>query len=88
MSTKPNAFTENVVREMAQHVERPIIMPLSNPSRLHEAQPQDISDWTGGRALIATGSPFPPVERNGEKYEIGRLLRSGVSIRYWSSARI
>ncbi|BDD60511.1 hypothetical protein MAP00_005633 [Monascus purpureus] len=76
MSTKPNAFTENVVREMAQHVERPIIMPLSNPSRLHEAQPQDISDWTGGRALIATGSPFPPVERNGEKYEIAECNNS------------
>ena len=48
-------------------------MPLSNPSRLHEAQPKDINDWTDGRALIATGSPFPPVDRHGKKYEIGEL---------------
>lgn len=70
-STKPNSFTEDVIREMAKHVEKPIIFPLSNPTRLHEAQPEDINRWTDGRALIATGSPFPPVDRNGGKYEIG-----------------
>lgn len=60
-STKAGAFTEDVVNEMAQHVEHPLIMPLSNPTRLHEAVPQDVIDWTHGKALIATGSPFPPV---------------------------
>lgn len=71
-STKPKAFTEEVVREMSKHVERPIILPLSNPTRLHEADPKDVYKWSEGRALIATGSPFPPVDYNGKKYEVGR----------------
>ena len=73
-STKPKAFSEDVIREMAKHVDRPIVFPLSNPTRLHEAQPQDINEWTDGKALIATGSPFPPVEHNGIKKEIGASL--------------
>lgn len=80
-STRPNSFTEDIVREMGKHVERPVIFPLSNPTRLHEAQPKDINDWTEGRALIATGSPFPPVEYNGVKYEIGQSLYSTSSFR-------
>ena len=71
LSTKPKAFTEEIVKEMAKHVDRPIIFPLSNPTRLHEADPKDINEWTEGKALIATGSPFPPVEYNGKKYEVG-----------------
>jgi malate dehydrogenase (oxaloacetate-decarboxylating) len=69
-STKPGAFTEDVVREMAKHVDRPVIFPLSNPTRLHEAKPQDLYDWTDGKVLVATGSPFPPVKHNGNEYDI------------------
>ncbi|KAF4952809.1 hypothetical protein FSARC_12563 [Fusarium sarcochroum] len=61
-STTPGAFTEDVVRAMAEHHDRPIILPLSNPTRLHEAKPEDILHWTDGKALVATGSPFPPVK--------------------------
>lgn len=69
-STVPGSFTEEIVREMAKHVERPVIFPLSNPTRLHEAKPQDLFDWTDGKALVATGSPFPPVKYNGKEYDI------------------
>ncbi|PKS06156.1 hypothetical protein jhhlp_007473 [Lomentospora prolificans] len=77
-STKPGAFTEEIVREMAKHVDQPIIFPLSNPTRLHEAKPEDLSKWTEGRALMATGSPFPPVESNGIKKEIAECNNSTV----------
>lgn len=71
-STKPGAFTEDIIRAMARKVERPIIFPLSNPTRLHEAKPVDLYEWTDGRALVATGSPFPPVTHSGTKYDIGK----------------
>ncbi|KAI2626113.1 hypothetical protein GGS26DRAFT_563246 [Hypomontagnella submonticulosa] len=61
-STVPKAFTEDVVKAMAKGTERPVILPLSNPTRLHEAVPEDILKWTEGRALVATGSPFDPVK--------------------------
>lgn len=71
-STKPGAFTKEIVQEMAKHVERPIIFPLSNPTKLHEAKPQDLFNWTEGKVLVATGSPFSPAEYNGKKYEVGK----------------
>lgn len=72
-STCPKAFTEEVVKEMAKHVDRPMIFPLSNPTILHEADPVDLIEWTEGKALVATGSPFSPVEYKGKQYEIGML---------------
>ncbi|KAF8853998.1 hypothetical protein BDZ45DRAFT_706757 [Acephala macrosclerotiorum] len=75
-STRPKAFTEEIVKEMASHVERPIIFPLSNPTRLHEADPKDINEWTKGKALIATGSPFPPVKYDGKEYEVAECNNS------------
>jgi malate dehydrogenase (oxaloacetate-decarboxylating) len=68
-STHGGAFTETIVREMTKSVERPIILPLSNPSRLVEADPAKVNDWTNGKALLATGSPFPPAKMpNGKDY--------------------
>ena len=64
-SGQPGAFTEEAIRAMAKNVERPIIFPLSNPVSRCEATPQQIVDWTEGRALIGTGSPFPPASYQG-----------------------
>ncbi|RFU33801.1 hypothetical protein B7463_g2550, partial [Scytalidium lignicola] len=75
-STKPKAFTEEIIKEMAKHVDRPMIFPLSNPTRLHEADPKDINEWTEGKALIATGSPFPPVTYKGRTYEVAECNNS------------
>ena len=61
-STKGGAFTEDVIKAMTEHTDRPIILPLSNPSRLVEVKPEDAMKWSQGKALIATGSPFKPVD--------------------------
>jgi malate dehydrogenase (oxaloacetate-decarboxylating) len=71
-STQAGAFTEQIVRDMAAHTARPIIMPLSNPTSKAEAMPADLIEWTDGAALVATGSPFAPVEHNGVTYQIAQ----------------
>jgi len=70
-SAQAGAFSEEIVREMAEHVVRPVIFPLSNPTSKSEATPEDLLNWTNGRALIATGSPFPSTNHD------GRLIRTG-----------
>ncbi|MCP9771600.1 NAD-dependent malic enzyme [Synechococcus sp. Tobar12-5m-g] len=71
-STVAGAFSQAVVETMARAVERPIILPLSNPTHLAEATPRDLLAWTGGRALVATGSPFDPVPVEGVNRRIGQ----------------
>ncbi|PEM52496.1 NAD-dependent malic enzyme [Bacillus wiedmannii] len=71
-STVAGAFKEEIIKEMASHTERPIILPMSNPTPLAEAKPDDLIEWTEGRALVATGSPFEPVTYNGVTYVIGQ----------------
>ncbi|MDQ4091869.1 MAG: NAD-dependent malic enzyme [Actinomycetota bacterium] len=71
-SKQAGAFTEAIVKDMAAHTERPIIMPLSNPTSKCEALPEDLIRWTGGRALVATGSPFPPVAHGGITHRIAQ----------------
>jgi len=78
VSGQAGAFTEAVVREMARHTERPVIFPLSNPTSRSEAVPEKLLDWTDGRALIGTGSPFPPVVWNGREHRIDQTNNSYI----------
>ena len=66
------AFNEQAIRSMHEHCERPIILPMSNPTVLAEQTPENLLAWTDGAALVATGSPFGPVERDGTTYRIGQ----------------
>jgi malate dehydrogenase (oxaloacetate-decarboxylating) len=83
-STRAGAFTEPIVKEMAAHCARPVILPMSNPTSLSEAIPADLIQWTEGRALVATGSPFPPVDYRGVRYVIGQannaLIFPGIGL--------
>jgi malate dehydrogenase (oxaloacetate-decarboxylating) len=77
-SGQPGAFTENVIRAMALSCQNPIILPLSNPTSLVEAEPWDIMQWTGGRALVATGSAFDPVTYAWSTHYIGQANNAFV----------
>jgi malate dehydrogenase (oxaloacetate-decarboxylating) len=77
-STVGGAFTETVVKEMAAQVERPLIFPLSNPTEKIEAHPADLIQWTDGRALIGTGTPWGPVAHKGVDYKIGQANNASV----------
>ena len=83
-SAQPGAFTEQIAREMASYCERPIIMPLSNPTARAEALPADLLAWTDGRAMIATGSPFGDVIHDGTRFEIAQannaLIFPGIGL--------
>jgi malate dehydrogenase (oxaloacetate-decarboxylating) len=78
VSGQAGAFTEQAVREMAKYSARPVIFPLSNPTSRSEATAQDLMDWTEGRALIGTGSPFEPVNVGGKKVPITQTNNSYI----------
>jgi len=77
-SGQAHAFSEQAIRAMASHVPRPIIFPLSNPTERSEATPQDLFAWTDGRAVIGTGSPFPPIQRNGGDFRVDQTNNAYV----------
>ena len=78
VSGQQGAFTEDAVREMAKFTSRPVIFPLSNPTSRCEATPRQLLDWSGGRALIGTGSPFDPVEVDGKLVRIDQTNNSYI----------
>ena len=78
VSGQAGAFSEPVVRAMAEINKRPVIFPLSNPTSRAEATPEDLQAWTDGRAVIGTGSPFPPLERNGAKFKVDQTNNSYI----------
>lgn len=72
-SGQPGTFTREVVLAVAANTDQPVILPLSNPTTKAEAIPQDVYDWTDGKALVATGSPFAPVTHGGKKIRVGQM---------------
>ncbi|MGA9607470.1 MAG: NAD-dependent malic enzyme [Rouxiella badensis] len=78
VSGQPGLFTEEIIREMHAHCDRPIVMPLTNPTSRVEAHPADIINWTDGAALVATGSPFAPVSYKDKVYPIAQCNNSYI----------
>jgi len=75
---QPGAFSEKIIRAMASRTARPVIFPLSNPTSRAEATPHDVDAWTGGRAVIGTGSPFPPLRRHGADFAVDQTNNSYI----------
>ena len=71
-SGKPGAFSELAIKEMAARTAAPIVLPLSNPTANTEATPTDVLEWSDGRAIVATGSPFDPVANSGRTHLVGQ----------------
>jgi malate dehydrogenase (oxaloacetate-decarboxylating) len=78
VSGQPGAFSQPVVRAMAEHNAKPVIFPLSNPTSRAEATPEEIELWTEGRAVLGTGSPFPPITRDGAKFKVDQTNNSYI----------
>ncbi len=78
VSGQPGLFTKEVIEHLAENTELPIVLPLSNPTSRVEARPIDILSWTNGKAIVATGSPFDPVELNGSNYAIAQCNNSYI----------
>jgi len=78
ISGAPGTFTESVIRELARHAERPLVLPLSNPTGQAEARPEDVIRWSEGCALVATGSPFDPVSYHGRTIRISQANNAFV----------
>ncbi len=78
VSGQAGAFTQDIIESMAHAVPRPIIFPLSNPTSCIEAHPQQLIEWTKGKAIIATGSPFAPVSYEGKSYRIAQCNNSNI----------
>ena len=78
VSGQPGLFSESLIKSMLSYTERPVVMPLSNPTSRVEGTPQDVLNWTNGNAIVATGSPFDPVDVNGSQYPIAQCNNSYI----------
>lgn len=78
VSTVSGLFTKEIIQQMQSNTDKPIVLPLSNPTSKVEAVPEDILTWTNGNAIVATGSPFEPVELNGKTYTISQCNNSYI----------